>query len=199
LKPHAALNFLPPNKPEKHPITLETPDMHPSTPFAAALLTLCMSSAPALAAPAHVHGQATLTVAVDGGTLTLMLESPTDSLVGFEHATGNAQERAAVAAMKQTLEQASKLFLPTPTAACKQTRVKLASPLLGSAPEPGHEGHADLDGEFVFQCAQPQHLHDLDVRLFERFPRIKKLNVEVAGPNGQKAVQLSATQNKVSW
>ena len=38
--------------------------MHPSTPFAAALLTLCMSSAPALAAPAHVHGQATLTVAV---------------------------------------------------------------------------------------------------------------------------------------
>lgn len=159
---------------------------------------LCAAT-PALAADAHVHGQARLSVAVDGGTLTLMLESPTDSLVGFEHAPRTAKERAAVAAMKQTLEQADKLFLPTPAAACKQTHVKLASLLLGSPPEPGHEGHADLDGEFVFQCAQPQHLRDLEVRLFERFSHMKKLNVEVAGPNGQKAVHLSARQSKVSW
>jgi hypothetical protein len=171
--------------------------MHAYTRFAA-LLALCMTSGLTLAAEAHIHGQANLSIAIDGGTLTLTLESPTDSLVGFEHVARDAKEQAAVAAMKQTLGQADKLFLPTPTAMCKPTSVKLASLLLGSPPEPGHEGHADMDGEFVFQCAQPQHLHDLDVRLFERFPRIKKLNVEIAGPNGQKAVQLSATQSKVS-
>lgn len=173
--------------------------MHVYTRFGVALLALGISAAPALGAEVHVHGQARLAVAIDGHTLTLMLESPADSLVGFERAPRTAKERAAVAAMKQTLEQADKLFLPTPAAACKPTRVNLTSPLLGSAPKPGHEGHADLDGEFVFKCAQPQYLRDLEVRLFERFPGLKKLNVEVAGPQGQKAAQLSAARSKIGW
>ncbi len=165
----------------------------------AALLALSMYTLSSQAAEAHVHGQANLSIAIDGETLTLMLESPTDSLVGFEHAPHTPNERAAVVAMKQALEQAHQLFQPTPAATCRMASVKLASPLLGSAPEPGHEGHADLDGEFVFRCTHPRHLHDMDVRLFERFPRIRKLNVEIAGPGGQKAMELNAIQNKVVW
>lgn len=174
--------------------------------LAAAILTVCLMTAPVLAAEAHVHGQANLSVAVDGDTLTIMLESPTDSLVGFEHAPRNAKERAAIDKMKLALNQPADLFRPTLAAGCKSTRVKLESSLFEADQDDdhhkhhkGHEGHADLDGEFVFQCAQPKHLHDLDVRLFERFPSMKKLNVEVAGPKGQKAVQLNATQHKVSW
>lgn len=173
--------------------------MQPDRMLLAVIMAVCAMHLPALAAEAHVHGQANLSIAIDGGTLTLLLESPTDSLVGFEHAPRTPKERAAVAAMKQSLEQADKLFLPTPAAACKLTSVALESPLLGSAPEPGHEGHADLDGDFVFQCAQPRQLRGLDVRLFERFPGMKTLNVEIAGPAGQKATKLSATQSKVSW
>ncbi|NWG87757.1 MAG: DUF2796 domain-containing protein [Hydrogenophilaceae bacterium] len=170
-----------------------------------AILAAALPCASVLAAEAHVHGQAHLAIAVDGGSLTLMLESPTDSLVGFEHAPRNAKERAAVAKMKQVLEQAGELFKPSPAANCKPAGVKLESPLLeaghGAAgkDDHGHAGHADLDAEFMFQCAQPGRLRDLEVLLFDRFPGMKTLNVEVAGPKGQKAVQLNPRQRKVSW
>lgn len=162
------------------------------------------------AAEAHVHGEATLSVAIDGGTLTLMLETPTDSLVGFEHAPHTARERTAVAKMKQTLERPAALFVPSPAAACKPAGVKLESTLF----EPAHAdhdhdahkhdhdheaGHADLDGEFVFRCARPDALRDLEVRLFDAFPRLKKLKVEIAGPRGQSAAQLTPRQRKISW
>ncbi len=165
----------------------------------APLLALCLASMPAQAAEAHVHGQARLAVAIDGGTLTLLLASPADSLTGFERPPRTAQERAAVAAMRQQLERADALFLPSPAAACRLSRVMLVSPLLGDAPEPGHEGHADLDGTFVFRCAHPERLNDLDVRLFEHFPRLKSVNVEIAGPNGQKALRLRAGQTRATW
>lgn len=170
------------------------------TPYRVILAALSIASAPAVwAADAHVHGQAHLDVAIDGGTVTLMLESPTDSLTGFEHPPRNAAEHAAVAKMKTTLEHADGVFRFDPAAACRQTRVSLASLLLGSPPEPGHEGHADLDGEFVFQCAHPEQLHGMDVRLADAFPRMKKILVEIAGPRGQKAVTLGAGQTRVDW
>lgn len=164
----------------------------------ATLFATLLVSAPGFAADAHVHGEARLAVAIDDGTLSLILESPTDSLVGFEHAPRTARERAAVTKMKQTLERPAEVFRPTQTADCKPVRVKLESALLESK-HTHHDGHANLNGEFVFACAAPQHLRDLDVRLFKHFPDLKKLKVEVAAPRGQKAVQLTKRQHKVSW
>jgi hypothetical protein len=167
---------------------------------------LCLMPLAVHAAAAHVHGAAMLAIAIEGGTLTLMLESPTDSLVGFEHAPRTARERAAVTKMKQTLERPAALFVPTPAAACKPVGVKLESTLF----ESGHAhhdhgahahagGHADLDGAFVFRCARPEALRDLEVRLFDAFPRLKKLKVEIAGPRGQTAAQLTPGQRKARW
>jgi hypothetical protein len=125
------------------------------------LSLLTCAPAFALGAEAHVHGQASLDVAVDGATLTLMLEAPADSLTGFEHAPGTDEEHATTAKMKEILTHADRLFLTTAAAECKLASVELHSLLLGEAPEPGHEGHADLDGTFVMKCAHPEQLHDL--------------------------------------
>jgi len=192
------------------------------------LITLSLASAPAalVAAEAHVHGQAHLNVAVDDDTLILMLESPTDSLVGFEHAPSSKADLAAVARMKETLENADELFVPTAAAGCELARVELHSPLLdeedelGHAHEPdhegheaheageehedhedhdSHEGHADLDGTFELRCAHPEALHDLEVRVFNAFPRLEKVKVAVVAPDGQTAAELTPAENRVSW
>jgi hypothetical protein len=42
-------------------------------------------------------------------------------------------------------------------------------------------------------------LHDLDVRLFSAFPRLKKLQVELAGPRGQTALRLTPQQTRLRW
>jgi hypothetical protein len=152
---------------------------------------------------AHVHGQARLAVAVDGGRLSLRLEAPNETLLGFEHAPRNDEERAAVARMRQRLEQAGDLFQPTPSAECRSVGVTLDSPLLaGSQAKAGDRaegGHSDLEGEFVFECAKPDQLRDVEVRLFEPFPRMKRLDAQVVGPKVQKAFRLDAKNRRLSW
>lgn len=163
------------------------------------LLLLAFVALPAAAREpgAHVHGTARLQVAVDGGTLTLGLESPLDSLLGFEHMPRNDKQKAAVRAMADKLQQAATLFVPTPAAQCQLATVKLASPVLEAARQ--GDGHADLDGDFVFRCAQPAALRDIELRWFAAFPYLQRVDVELIGPRGQTAARLTPAQPRISW
>jgi len=147
---------------------------------------------------AHVHGVAKLQVAIDGGTLTLSLESPLDNLLGFEHLPKNEQQRAAVRAMAATLKQPAVLFVATPAAQCQVAAVTLTSPVLETQAK-NADGHSDLDGDFVFRCAQPAALRDIEVKLFAAFPHLQRLDVELAGPRGQTAARLTAKAPRLSW
>ncbi len=172
-----------------------------TSPFSCLLAAACLLPVPALAGPpgAHVHGAAQLQVAVDGSTLNLQLETPLASLVGFEHAPRTAQQKQALQAMAGRLRQANEIFTPTPAARCTLVSVELESPLLQPSPPAGGDGHADLDGSFVFRCEDAAALRDLDVGLFASFPKLRRLDVQVAGPRGQSAARLSPQQRRVSW
>lgn len=179
--------------------------------------------APAKAKPAlatHAHGRAKLMVATDGSLLRLELESPLENLVGFEHAPRNEQQRTALLRMSETLQKADALFVPTATARCVLQSVKLESPVLDTLAHRGDtakdkppanaagdrkaahgagEGHAELEGIIVFRCENPDKLRDLEVKLFERFAGLKRLDVAVATAKGQKLVRLSAGERRVVW
>lgn len=169
-------------------------------------LVLACAAGSALAADAHVHGQARLTVALDGANLTLALESPLDNLLGFEHMPRTAKDKAAVDRMAKLLNRPGELFVPTPAAGCKAGAVKLESPVLEPKPktaakhdhEHEHE-HADLDGDFTFTCAQPALLRGLEVKLFDAFPGLKRLDVEVATAKGQTAAKLDGRKRRIDW
>lgn len=149
---------------------------------------------------AHVHGLATLQVAVDEKFMTLSFSSPLDNLLGFEHVARNAKQKAAVKAMAEKLNKAQHFFIPTAEAQCTLHSVKLDSLLLEAKPSPDKQGgHADLDGEFVFTCKQIDKLHDLDVLLFDAFPHIRQIKVEVATLKKQTAATLVSTQRRASW
>lgn len=146
----------------------------------------------------HVHGAASLQVAIDGDTLTLVFSGPLDNLLGFEHAPHNEKQKASVRKMADTLNQAEGVFVPTPAAQCKLVSAKLDSPVLEPVKKGSGDGHADLDGEFVFRCAQPENLHNIELKLFDAFPRLHKVTAQVAGPHGQGAAQLSPTQRNLA-
>jgi hypothetical protein len=173
--------------------------------------------------PAHAHGVASLQVVADGDQLTLDFYSPLDNLVGFERAPRNDKEKAAVRRMAERLRKTEALFVPTPQAGCSPTSVNLESPVIDAsllatdAGKPGtdsakgggradkraggkeDEGHAALTGEFVFRCERPASLRDMEVKLFDVFPQLKRLDVQVAAPTGQKAAKLSSGNRRVSW
>jgi hypothetical protein len=151
---------------------------------------------------AHVHGIATLQVAVDEKTMTLDFSSPLDNLIGFEHMPSNAKQKAAVKSMVDSLNKAAQIFIPTADAQCTLQSVKLDSVVLNpKAPKETEEenGHADLDGEFIFTCKQTGKLHDLEVKLFETFPNLHQLKVEVAAQKKQTSATLTAEQRRANW
>jgi hypothetical protein len=169
------------------------------------VLALLVFSTPVLAHEhhAHVHGVAKLEVAVEGAEINLHLESPLEGVLGFEHAPGNDKERAVVAEMRKKMAQGAALFSPTSAAQCSFVSVKLEAPSLDARPAAGHnqqkEEHGDLDADFRFTCAQPAKLTGMEVRLFEAFPKLRRIDAQVVSGKGQKAVRLSSKMRFVSW
>ena len=148
---------------------------------------------------AHVHGVASLAVAVDGKILTLDFSGPLDNLLGFEHVPRTAKQQAAVNNMATQLRKTAQLFAPSAAALCSSVSVKLESIVLDPKRKDEGDGHADIDGEYVLHCEHPEQLHDLELKLFDDFPNLHQMNVQVAGPRGQTSAKLSSTQRRVSW
>lgn len=148
---------------------------------------------------AHVHGLAKLEVALEGTQLIVRLESPLEAVLGFEHAPRSAKDKAAVAAMRKILAGGDALFIPTAAAACRQQVSRVESAVLDGKAGAGHDGHGDLDTEFRFNCAQPAQLKGLEVRLFDVFPKLRRIDAEVATGKGQTAKRLTTKMRFLSW
>ena len=177
---------------------------------------------------AHVHGRAALEIAIDGAAVQVNLNSPLDNLVGFEHAPRNEKERQAVKAMASKFNQADSLFIFTTGAQCRVESIHLASSVFSpdlltgaadsgksvdkntgknsgasetspSASSAAADGHAELEATWQFQCAKPQALQGVDVRLFQLFPGLRRLDAAVAGPKGQSSAKLSPESTRLKW
>lgn len=184
----------------------------------AAGLTVLSAAGAVAQQHAHVHGRAELNVAVDAQTVTIQLESPLDSLLGFERAPRTDAERKRVADAVKRLQAADKLFRIDPAAQCALKSVELESEVLGlgkdaaAAPQPAaksgdkhdHKGgdedeHADIDVTAVFGCANAGKARFVDVGLFEAFPRYKAIDAQVAAPGGQSKRTLTKAAPRLAW
>ncbi|OIO67440.1 MAG: hypothetical protein CO186_12350 [Zetaproteobacteria bacterium CG_4_9_14_3_um_filter_49_83] len=171
------------------------------------LALLAMTFTPAMARSetlgAHVHGIALLQVAVEHDAMLLSFSSPLDNMLGFEHKPGNATEQAKTDVMAATLQHAETMFIANPEAACTLASVHLDSVALeaddADVEDHHHDGHADIDGEFIFHCSHADRLQWLDVMLFDPFPNLHRLKVEVVTPQRQAAAMLTNDERRVSW
>lgn len=69
-------------------------------------------------ADSHVHGGATLALALDGDTLSVEFETPLYNLIGFEHAPRTDEQTQAVTRAEAALAEPGSLFVFNPEAAC---------------------------------------------------------------------------------
>jgi hypothetical protein len=175
---------------------------------------------------AHVHGVASLNVAVDGDKLLIELDSPAANLVGFEHAPRDDAQREAVDKAKAQLADGAALFVPDAQAGCalESYGVDMALAKHGDhghahddehnhdadhahahGEDEAHEAHAhdadvhsDVHAEYTFTCAEPQALKTLDVRLFDAFPGTERLRVQSITPSGQSAGELTPASHALA-
>ncbi|MFT4265787.1 MAG: DUF2796 domain-containing protein [Xenophilus sp.] len=173
----------------------------PSLLTAAALALVAPTVlAQAPAQHAHVHGKAELSIAVDGPAVTIGLEAPLDSLLGFERAPRTDVEKNSVEQLAARLRAADHLFKLDAAAGCKLGPVQLDSPVigLGQGEAPG-DGHADLDASFAFNCANTAKVKAVDTELFEAFPNLRQIEVEIAAPEGQFRRSLKRPATRIEW
>ena len=147
---------------------------------------LAIASNSAAKEGAHVHGLVRLDVAIDAKTLTVQLEAPLDSLLGFEHRPRTAAQKQAADALLKKMNDGATLIRPQEAAACKLTKVTVESETLQSTKPAGKDKeHADLDASFEFTCDQPDKLTFIEIGFFDAFKHTRKIDVQVAGPKGQ--------------
>jgi len=151
-------------------------------------VALWLTASAHAAGHAHEHGVVKLDIAVEAGKLTVQMESPLDNLVGFERAPRTDAEHQRVDAAVARLKAAAALFKIDPAAGCTLTHVELVSaPLNLGPPEPGAlgDGHADLDGDFVFGCKDSARAAFIELGLFSAFSGMQRIDVQIAAPQGQ--------------
>ena len=171
---------------------------------AASLSAYAAASAATATAPAHasqqahVHGTARLGIAVQDKTVTIQFESPLDSLIGFEHRPATPAQKTAASALQSKMHAPQDLFRFDSAASCVLTKSEAESaifqpPVAGAADE-----HADLDASFEFRCERPDRLSTLEVGLLLAYPRLKRINVDVATDKGQFKRELTSPQRTIS-
>ena len=87
-----------------------------SLPVVASLLML--TGVTAAQQSAHVHGIATLNLAMEGDELEIEFVSPAGNVVGFEHEAVTAVERRAIRDAIEQLKKGNELFDLPPAASC---------------------------------------------------------------------------------
>lgn len=194
-----------------------------STPaLTAALMSALLGAGPALAQhAAHVHGQVQVEVAVDGPLLSVRLQAPLDSLVGFEHRPRTPAQRQAADAALARVDDVAAWLRPAAAANCTLATRSVEAAVLRPAPDGAvaqddrkghdhkghdhkghdhddHDGHADLVAQLDFRCAAPPALDAVELMLFNAFSRIKRIDVQVAGPQGQRRQTLRPPATQVA-
>lgn len=166
----------------------------PKFPLVVSLMFFCIT--PALAGGKHEHGVGQMDVVVDGDLLTVSLELPLATLVGFERAPRNAKEKEALQAASQLLKAGAVSPAPSSGPGCSVTGVEVKPPFVDGTP-PGE--HADFDVEYRFRCATPGALVGVDTTLFKSFPRLYRLEVQRIGPKGQGGGRLTPNNPVLRW
>jgi hypothetical protein len=169
----------------------------------AAALALVLQSNAVLAAKPHVHGVGALQLVVEDHHLHIEISLPAMDVVGFEHAPRTVAQRDAVTQAAALLKDVRKM-LELPTAAeCTVASSAIESALLEDQQKQHHdhdhdEVHADFDIAYRFDCRRPEALTSLKVNIFERLPRLEKLEVQSVMPSGQRRQSLTPGQPTIT-
>jgi len=200
------------------------------TDYKRTLLTLAVSgllSSHAVAAKkhygAHQHGVATVNVVTEGNSITIQLETPADSIYGFEHeAKKPADIKKRDAAIDQLKSKAQEMFVLEPALNCKvvSTDVEPFVTERGTAGKKadthsteaqqgqqkkhnhGHHNnkgtHAEVHATFKFECEKPLNGTTLSFAAQRHFKALRTLKVQVLSGDKQSGLTIKNDKGSVS-
>ena len=150
-----------------------------------ALITVSLTSSAQSSYHSHQHGKGVLEIAIEGKTLSGVLEMPLEALLGFEHAPKTSKEMSAQSKLEKRLSSIDAWFEINSEAQCtpKSPQIKLDRDAITK--------HSDLLYTFSYSCSNPSALKEIRLLFFKEYPSVKEVKVEVASPKGQRLIMAS--------
>jgi hypothetical protein len=173
------------------------------------MLTLPAHHAIAIELDAHEHGSANLDIVIDTDTIQMSFHSPAVNIVGFEYATDDKQQLLLIKQAKDSLSNVNDMFSLVGNVSCQT--VKASANWLTEQEEEhdDHEGHeeehdetpssehAEFIAEYQLTCKQLNNLTAIEVNLFDFFPAIADLDVQMIYAGGQVKQELNANNTLI--
>ncbi len=149
---------------------------------------------------AHQHGAVTLSIGIEADLLTLQVEAPLDSLVGFEHAPRTAAQKQTAQTLLSRLRTPANLFQPDAAAGCTPGEFEIEPGVLDAGAAATSDGHADLEATWTWRCTNPLALRSIDLDgLMKAAPRIARVSAQVVSPQGQFKAALKRPATVLRW
>lgn len=141
---------------------------------------------------AHEHGKVTFNIALDGQRLVVELDSPADSVIGFEHAPRTDAEKAKVRDQSAWLKAGRNLIGLPPAAGCRFVESKVEAPEFKQ-----DDSHADYEVSLTYHCEQPQRLEWLQLSLLSGLHGVQEARVNLATPSRQSSETVKSADARV--
>lgn len=141
---------------------------------------------------AHVHGVASLVIGLEkNNKISIDVEMPGDSAVGFEHTAKSPVELAAKKRAEDTFKEkfAELVILPG------EAKCTWGNPKVEVA---GHKGHSDWDVQIVAVCQKSLEGETVAVAFGKHFPSLDRLNISIIGQDFQKKITLKKGSGSLS-
>ena len=143
----------------------------------------------------HVHGNALLTLVLEGNEMQLAFQSAAQSVVGFEHKPTTAEQTQEVEAAIAVFNQAG-WFSVNQDANCELAQADASTDLT----EPhANEGHADFYANYLSLCQRPARLNQLQLHVFSLLPTLEHIEVQWIINGRQGAAEASLQNSTVSF
>ena len=189
------------------------------------LMTSGLAVTVAKAQDAHVHGEAILQLVIDDTGALATFKSPAADIVGFErHPETDAEKQAVADALAKLSDFTALITLPE-AAGCTIDDAHADFEVEAAGDDhddhEGHDhhdedehhdehehhdedemqaegGHAEFHAEFEMTCADTSSLTSLQTSVFDLFPSLEGLEVEVVTPAGQSGAELTPQSTEMS-
>ena len=117
---------------------------------------------PSYSQAVHVHGEAVLLVVTEAGQVQVRLESPAESVIGFEHPPRTTQEWQRAATAIAALSAHNVLVAGDPDGPCKRMEMTWSTPLFSASALANPPAKSNPTGREIGHAEETHH-HDGDV------------------------------------
>lgn len=158
----------------------------------------------------HVHGIASINIAVEGTKAVVEFRAPAENIIGFEHeAKSESDRKKRDAALMRLRERGDRMFVFDSRLGCRSAEMKATiggeTPVGAEAQSGKREQtkdktsgeHREVHASFSVLCDKPLAGSRVQFRVYEQFPEIHEAKVQVISDAQQSATTIKRDKGDV--